>query len=105
MMKNFRYFPLKEEEEKNHDENTEDDIPREHEPIKIAAGDLRGEKIIIKNIKLIHHSKKRQTIWAFSNFNYFQKRSVILESALNLNFSLKISFFSPAMYILMFLIL
>ena len=31
---------LKEEEEKNHDENIEADIPREHEPVKIAAGDL-----------------------------------------------------------------
>ena len=36
-------FPLEEEEEeeeKNHDENIEADIPREHEPVKRAAGDL-----------------------------------------------------------------
>ena len=34
-------FPLeKEEEEKNHYENIEADIPRENEPVKIAAGDL-----------------------------------------------------------------
>ena len=35
-------LPLKEEEEeeKNHDENIEADIPRENEPVKIAARDL-----------------------------------------------------------------
>ena len=34
-------LPLEEEEEeKNHDENIEADIPREHEPVKRAAGDL-----------------------------------------------------------------
>ena len=35
-------FPLveEEEEEKNHNENIEADIPRENEPVKIAAGDL-----------------------------------------------------------------
>jgi len=27
-----------EEKEKNHDENIEADIPREHEPVKIADG-------------------------------------------------------------------
>jgi len=32
-------FPL-EEEEKNHDENIKADISREHEPVKIATGDL-----------------------------------------------------------------
>jgi len=31
---------LEEEEEKNHDENIEADIPREHELVKIVAGDL-----------------------------------------------------------------
>ena len=34
-------FPLEEEEEeKNHDENIEADIPKENEPVKIPAGDL-----------------------------------------------------------------
>ena len=34
-------LPLKEEEEeKNHDENIEADIPKEHEPVKVADGDL-----------------------------------------------------------------
>jgi len=34
-------LPLEEEvEENNHNENIEADIPREREPVKIAAGDL-----------------------------------------------------------------